>query len=74
LNLAEIGTYDRVAFTLKSQGNMAYRGQFRGRIKDTDHVYYDKQGSAIWVTSDNGFEIMADIEDISTIEVVEKYN
>ena len=71
--IQELGIYDHVEFTLESQGDIIYRGQFRGIIKDTDRVFFDKEGSAIWVTSDNGFEIMSPISDVTSIIVTEKY-
>jgi|WetSurMetagenome_2_1015567.scaffolds.fasta_scaffold45084_2 hypothetical protein len=68
----KLGTYDQIKFTLKDEG-WIYRGQFRGKIKDVDHAYYDWCGKAIWVTTDKGFELFTNIEDITSLEVIEKY-
>lgn len=73
MDVRQIRTYDRVELRLKEYPNVVFRGQFRGIIEDIDHIYYDKNGSAIWVTTNNGFELMTNISDIQDIVVTERY-
>jgi len=72
--LSEVGTYDVVEVELKEFPGIKYEGQFRGRIQDVDHVYYNRQGTAIWITTRQGFELMASISDIQSLVIKEKYN
>lgn len=71
-----LGTYDHieVEYELPDCSYHTVKGQFRGRIKDIEHCYYDWTGSAIWVTSDNGFEAFIAIDSLIQIKVLEKYN
>ena len=72
--LYNLEKYDRVEIVMDDMKSAIYKGQFRGRIKDADHCYFDKDGSAIWVTADQGFELMLSIDDIYSLVVTEKYN
>jgi hypothetical protein len=72
--LSDVEKYDKVVVYLNEYKNIGYKGQFRGRIKDADHPYFDREGAAIWVTTDNGFELMANLVDIYHFVITERYN
>jgi hypothetical protein len=46
-------------------------GQYRGRIEDENHYWFNREGKAIWVTSDSGFEAMILIADIISLRTVD---
>jgi len=62
-----IEQYAEITVCMVEYPDIRYEGQFRGRIKDSTHCVYDNEGSAIWVTLNNGFEFFAEIGDISSI-------
>lgn len=45
-------------------------GQYRARVVSTNNFCFDRDGSAIWVTSDQGWEAFIDIPSIVSIDVV----
>lgn len=65
--------YDKVEVALNDMKNVIYKGQFRGFIKDVDNPVFDRNGSALWVTADQGFELMINMVDIYHFVITEKY-
>ena len=68
--LKKLAKYEHISVRLMDFPERAYVGQYRGRIQDVDHCYYDNNGSAIWVTLDSGFELFTEIYKISSIVTV----
>lgn len=67
----ELERYAHVSVITETNGpKYPIIGQYRGRIEDAEHYWFNREGKAIWITSDSGFEAMITIADIIDLKIV----
>lgn len=70
MRINSLKKHDRIKVTTSNFPDNPIVGQYRGRIVSENNYSFDKKGRAIWITADQGFELMLSIDLITNLETI----